>query len=202
MVVSTRRNPGRGSPRADSWLDPQSIKLQSQKISPSVITPLTSTQKEGTNPTQPSTSTTNPQPTSVPNEPWEEHDVADMDMTSTTADAPSEPSAHSTSNVSKDNKKRPIVEITTDILHDSRITQHPTDVMYDRGEHMTEAITDKTTPVRIEFNLKSTVTKFSLYDELIQLYTKLRITDKNLTLTPPSSPTHWTDEDDIHQDHH
>ena len=110
-------------------------------------------------------------------------------MTSTTVDAPSEPSAHSTPTVLKDNKKRPIVEITTDILHDSRIVPHPTDVMYDRGEHMTEAITDKTTPVKIEFNLKSTVTKFNLREELIQLYTKLRIADKNLTLTPPSSTT-------------
>ena len=62
---------------------------------------------------------------------------------------------------------------------------------------MTEAITDKTTPVKIEFNLKSTVTKFNLREELIQLYTKLRIADKNLTLTPPSSTTQWTDEEDI-----
>ena len=111
MVVSTRRNPGRGSPRADSWLDPQSIKLQSQKISPSVITPLKPAQKEGTNPTLPSTSTTNPQPKFVPNETWEEHNVADTDMTSTTADAPSEPSAHSTSNAPKDNKYAQLLKL-------------------------------------------------------------------------------------------
>ena len=124
MVVSTRRNPGRGSPRADPWLGPQSLKLRSQKTSPSVITPLKPTQKEGTDPTQPTPPTTNQQSTSIPNESWEEHDVADTEMTSTTVDAPLEPSAHSTPTVLKDNKKRPIVEITTDILHDSRITSH------------------------------------------------------------------------------
>ena len=134
--------------------------------------------------------------TSIPHDTWEEYDVNDSDtelMEDESQDARGTQSPTST----KETKKRPIVEITNDILQDNRMAKQSQEVMYDRGETMTEAITDKQTPVKIEFNLKPTVTKFNLRDEIIQLYNKLRLADKTLIIKPPTGTTAWPDEDDI-----
>lgn len=206
MVVRTRSHPGRGNSgrgnsgrgyqRTTPWTGPPSPTPKDTMPRPTTISPTKPSPTVHSTTDTHSTSKSTIDTTSVPHDTWEESDIADTLMA--TQDEPSpDTDGNENSSPSKDNKKRPIIEITTDVLNDSRIVQHPKDVMYHRGEHMTEAITDKKTPVKIEFNLKSTVTKFNLRDELVQLYTKLRIADKNLILTSPDGTTDWTDEDDI-----
>ena len=120
--------------------------------------------------------------THVPQDTWEEYDVEDA----FTDLSPKPPQPHTVGKhnpVQEDTyKKRSHVEITADGETDDRIKPSTKEIMYQRGEHMTEEMSNKQTPLKVEFNLKSNTTKFNLRNELIQLILKLKLADTTISI--------------------
>ncbi len=135
--------------------------------------------------------------THVPEVTWEEYEVENA-FTDLNPKSPP-PHTNRTTNPAYDDtyKKRSHVEITADGDSDDRIQPSAKELMYQRGEHMTEEMSNKQTPLKIEFNLRPNTTKFNLRNELIQLLLQLKIADKTISITTVNHEHTWPDSDDI-----
>lgn len=203
MVVRTRSNAGRGFTKA-TWhkhhtmTHPRSEKPPQppDRPNPQGILPTDWTDSPTNHSDRKSTAAANDH-THVPEVTWEEYDVEDA-FTDLNPKPPQTYTKRSNNPTYDDTyKKRSHVEITTDGDNDDRIQPSAKELMYQRGEHMTEEMANKQTPLKVEFNLKPNTTKFNLRNELIQLLLQLKTADKTISITTVNHEHTWPDSDDI-----